>query len=120
MLTDYILQRPGQSAQQCSSTLPVALHSSTCQRALRSLSVASPFLDRLDLYLIGSQVQEMAIAAMREIYSKADRVLVLDDILEEVSTAFVSPTEMLMRIQSSTWMRRLWIFGAEPSLSFPG
>ena len=52
----------------------------------------------------------MAINNMASVYSSADKVLVLDANLFANSSASCrsDPTELLMRITSTNWMRRLW------------
>ena len=53
------------------------------------------------------EIHNRAIMEMRNVYTEADRVLVLDsEILS--STADASYEEVNMRIQCSRWIRRLW------------
>ena len=51
-----------------------------------------------------------AITAMKRIYKQASKVLVLDSSCLEVSTSCTDATELVMRIRTSTWGRRLWTF----------
>jgi hypothetical protein len=46
---------------------------------------------------------------MRDIYASAEKVLVLDAVLSQVSK-FANSVEILTSIRSSTWVRRLWTF----------
>jgi hypothetical protein len=46
---------------------------------------------------------------MRETYACADKVLVLDTVLSQVSKT-ADAAEILMSIRSSSWVRRLWTF----------
>lgn len=51
-------------------------------------------------------VRSLAISQMKDTYEWSDKVLVLDSELE--SNSMSDPTEALMRITLSGWMRRLW------------
>ncbi|KAI9866729.1 MAG: hypothetical protein M1813_000671 [Trichoglossum hirsutum] len=53
--------------------------------------------------------RKVAIAMLKQTYEEADKVLVLDSTLQEVTDKAES-TETLMRIASSSWIRRLWTF----------
>ncbi|KAI9768163.1 MAG: hypothetical protein M1840_004993 [Geoglossum simile] len=53
--------------------------------------------------------RKAAIIALKRTYEEADKVLVLDSTLQEVADEAES-TEALMRIASSSWIRRLWTF----------
>ena len=53
--------------------------------------------------------RDLAITAMRETYACADKVLVLDTVLSQVSKS-ADTVEILMSIRSSSWVRRLWTF----------
>jgi hypothetical protein len=55
-------------------------------------------------------LRNIAIANMRNIYKMADKVLVFDAVLSEAYTESTTATELLARICSSTWARRLWTF----------
>ena len=55
------------------------------------------------------KTRSAAIIAMRKTYREADRVLVLDSVLSQVPIS-CGPTELIMRIRASTWVRRLWTF----------
>ncbi|KAK5098166.1 hypothetical protein LTR70_006366 [Exophiala xenobiotica] len=50
-----------------------------------------------------------AIISMRDVYVRAEKVLVLDSVLSEVSCETYAG-DLLMRIRASTWVRRVWTF----------
>lgn len=47
---------------------------------------------------------------MRKTYKDADKVLVLDSAITEVSSQTHDATEMVVRLKASSWVRRLWTF----------
>ena len=51
-----------------------------------------------------------AIENMRNIYTGADKVLVLDFLLTEASLKDMDASEIAMRIRVSSWNKRLWTF----------
>jgi hypothetical protein len=53
--------------------------------------------------------RKAAIVALKQTYEGADKVLMLDSTVQEV-TDEAEATETLMRIASSSWVRRLWTF----------
>lgn len=53
--------------------------------------------------------RKAAIIGLKRTYEEADKVLVLDSTLQAVTNERES-TETLMRIASSSWVRRLWTF----------
>jgi hypothetical protein len=52
-----------------------------------------------------------AISSISKIFSNADKILVLDATLLEISCKDANPVELSIRILSSDWMRRLWTLG---------
>jgi hypothetical protein len=52
--------------------------------------------------------KDKAIEGLRNVYERADRVLVLDSSLFSISTSDLHPSEMAIRAYTSPWMRRLW------------
>ncbi|OQU97847.1 hypothetical protein CLAIMM_03726 [Cladophialophora immunda] len=53
--------------------------------------------------------RNQAIIAMRRIYTEATKVLVVDNVLSEVSST-ESLTNLILRVRASTWMTRLWTY----------
>jgi hypothetical protein len=53
--------------------------------------------------------RKAAIVGLKRTYEEADKVLVLDSTLQQVTNES-DATETLMRIASSSWVRRLWTF----------
>lgn len=64
-------------------------------------------MDTLCVPRYPDDIHNKAVMQMREVYTKAERVLVLDAELL-ASTADGTYEEINMRIQSSRWIRRLW------------
>ena len=52
--------------------------------------------------------RKQAILKLADIYGQADRVLVLDAELQNISPTIMSPLEMEMRMLICSWIRRLW------------
>ncbi|KAK5703276.1 hypothetical protein LTR97_004225 [Elasticomyces elasticus] len=52
--------------------------------------------------------KKLALTRMRQVYEKASRVLVLDASLQSYSTTSMEPLEILSRIFTSRWLRRVW------------
>jgi hypothetical protein len=71
----------------------------------------SPIPFWMDTLCVPRQYPErsLAIARMRDIYARADKVLVLDAVFSKISDKS-SALDMAMSIRSSTWVRRLWTF----------
>lgn len=57
-----------------------------------------------------SSLKGKAISMMHRIYREADKVLVLDNDLRCISYPGVDVSEILARVQYSTWSHRLWTF----------
>ena len=57
-----------------------------------------------------SRQKRLAIAQMREVYTKATYVLVLDRSLETYRFMTIGPIEAAIRVFTSRWWRRLWTF----------
>ncbi|CAN9358012.1 unnamed protein product [Alternaria alternata] len=55
-------------------------------------------------------LQGLALARMRDVYEKADYVLVIDSWLLSTPAAMISPVERMLRILSCTWNQRLWTY----------
>ncbi|KAM0806909.1 putative Heterokaryon incompatibility domain-containing protein [Seiridium cardinale] len=53
------------------------------------------------------ETRSLAISRLRDVYWSASSVLVLDADLEELSSSTPKP-ELLVRMQASGWMRRMW------------
>ncbi|KAK7914061.1 hypothetical protein PG985_011764 [Apiospora marii] len=56
------------------------------------------------------KLREKALLRMREPYSKASHVLVIDSYLRRNSADGASPSELLARIEVCGWSHRLWTF----------
>ena len=54
------------------------------------------------------EAKDLALRRMKEPYTEAAHVLVLDSSLRGVNTSSLDPIEICMRIFTSGWMRRLW------------
>ncbi|KAK5730091.1 hypothetical protein LTR15_000025 [Elasticomyces elasticus] len=52
--------------------------------------------------------KKLALTRMRQVYEKASRVLVLDASIQSYSTTSMEPLEILSRIFTSRWLRRVW------------
>jgi hypothetical protein len=81
---------------------------------LKKLSPGSPVVFWMDTLCIPAlhptqymEQRRAAIANMREIYMKATCVLVLDSELLQVCS-HVSNLELMIRVVTSGWMRRVW------------
>jgi hypothetical protein len=57
-----------------------------------------------------SRFRRVAIVEMAKIYKHADKVLVLDSPLLQISTTDSPPIELHMRLMTSDWGQRLWTF----------
>lgn len=57
----------------------------------------------------GSELKNLAMGKLREVYQKADYVLVLDRSMELVSVAGLEPLEVAAHMLTSRWMQRLWV-----------
>ncbi|KAK4503019.1 hypothetical protein PRZ48_006446 [Zasmidium cellare] len=56
------------------------------------------------------KLKQLALAKMKEVYTKASYVLVLDQELEAARFSDLDDVEALIRIVTSRWMQRLWTF----------
>jgi Heterokaryon incompatibility protein (HET) len=65
------------------------------------------WIDTLCVPVHHKNLRNLAIRSMHKTYSQANRVLVLDSELQQV-TMDISYQEALLRIRVSGWMRRLW------------
>ncbi|KAL3459181.1 hypothetical protein BJX64DRAFT_206673 [Aspergillus heterothallicus] len=65
------------------------------------------WMDTLCLPAVDKHRKGIAIASMRHVYSHARAVLVLDDWIQEVPSS-APPLEILARIYTSNWLKRLW------------
>ena len=70
------------------------------------------FIDKLCTPVQLLMRRRSAIARLQTIFQQADKALVLDSGLRQVSMS-VHPIELNMRIQCSAWMQRLWTFQEE-------
>jgi hypothetical protein len=79
------------------------------------------WLDTLCCPVVPPEAKTKAIKKMRKVYSNADQVLVLDSGLQQYNVDgwdqfrvaapnSIHPIELLLRIFTSGWMRRLWTF----------
>lgn len=72
-------------------------------------SVHGFWIDTLCVPLRPAESRRSAIRLMRQTYSEAYAVLVLDHGIMQIESS-VSPEELFMRIACSSWLRRLWTF----------
>jgi hypothetical protein len=81
-------------------------------RFLKNLRPKAPVMFWMDTFCIPAQAEyeeqrKAAISKMRTIYEKASKVLVLDAELLQ-ACAHVSNFELMMRVLTCGWMRRVW------------
>ncbi|KAL2830169.1 hypothetical protein BJY01DRAFT_240459 [Aspergillus pseudoustus] len=65
------------------------------------------WMDTLCLPAKDKRLKGLAIQSMRHVYSHAKAVLVLDEWIEKIRSD-TSPLEMIARIYTSNWLKRLW------------
>ncbi|KAK3167402.1 hypothetical protein OEA41_010529, partial [Lepraria neglecta] len=66
------------------------------------------WIDTLCCPVEPKDMKDEALALMRETYAEAEHVLVLDSELERTDHSSLDFLEILARVSTSTWMRRLW------------
>lgn len=99
-----------------SNTLPrcIVAHVQDCVNAAAQqfgYGTKLPFwMDTLCLPIAPRDLRQRAIASMREPFTKASAILVLDSYLLSLKVAEMSSLEILARVQASNWMTRLWTF----------
>src|ERR1700742_4398169 len=66
------------------------------------------WLDTLLCPIVPEWAKTRSIERIRNVYENASHVLVLDASVRSYSTEGMHPNEILLRIFTSSWMRRLW------------